>query len=112
MKTINLILLSYLFLTSCINRTDRQAEVTSKDLIQLKVAAYNVEFSKTGSAQEIGEALKPYNFDIVAFSEVPIGDWTTNAAKVMGMDYVFGGRYSTVGHKDKYKSIASRTPLY
>ena len=112
MKPITLILISFLFVASCVSRSNKQAEDKSGDQIRLKVAGYNVEFGKTGSAQQIGEVLKPCNFDIVAFSEVPIGDWTKEAAKVMGMEYVIVGRYSTVNHKDKYKSIASRTPLY
>ncbi|MBK6281784.1 MAG: hypothetical protein IPF54_03140 [Draconibacterium sp.] len=29
-----------------------------------------------------------------------------------GLNYVVVGRYSTAGHADKYKTIASRTPLY
>lgn len=79
--------------------------------IQLKVAAYNVQYSKVGTANEIGEKLKPYNFDVVCFSEAPGGSWTDDVAKAMGMDHVVVGRYSTAGHEDKYKSIASRTPL-
>lgn len=79
---------------------------------QLKVAAYNVEYSKKGTPIEIGEALKPFDFDIVAFSEAPGGTWTQEVANVLGMDYVVVGRYSTAGHQDKYKTIASRTPLY
>ncbi len=42
MKTINLILISFLFLTSSINRLANQAKENSKDLIQLKVAAYKL----------------------------------------------------------------------
>lgn len=80
--------------------------------IQLKVASYNVEYSKKGTATEIGEMLKPYNFDIVCFSEAPGGDWTKNVAKVLGMKHVVVGKYSTAGHKDKYKTIASNTPLF
>jgi len=80
--------------------------------VQLKVAAYNVEYSKQGTATEIGHALKPYNFDIVCFSEAPGGTWTQEVAQVLGLNHVVVGRYSTAGHKDKYKTIASRTPLY
>jgi exonuclease III len=82
-----------------------------KNSIELKVAAYNVEFSDKGSAQEIGEMLKPYNFDVVCFSEAPGGSWTEGVGKVMGLNHVVVGRYSTAGHEDKYKTIASRTPL-
>jgi maltose 6'-phosphate phosphatase len=30
----------------------------------------------------------------------------------MGLNYFSVGKYSTAGHQDKYKTIASRTPLY
>jgi endonuclease/exonuclease/phosphatase family metal-dependent hydrolase len=79
--------------------------------ITLKVAAYNVEFSNKGTAEEIGELLKPSNFDVVSFSEAPGGDWTAKVGAVMGLNYVLVGKYSTAGHKNKYKTIASRTPL-
>lgn len=82
-----------------------------KKSITLKVAAYNVEYSKKGTAQEIGEKLKPYNFDVVCFSEAPGGNWTKEVGKVMGLNHVVVGRYSTAGHDDKYKTIASKTPL-
>lgn len=80
-------------------------------MTQLKVAAYNVEYSKNASATEIGEALKSFNFDVVCFSEAPGGDWTKEAGAAMGLHYVAVGKYSTAGHDDKYKTIASRTPL-
>ena len=79
--------------------------------ITLKVAAYNVEFSDKGTAEEIGRFLKPYQFDVVCFSEAPGGDWTKKVGAVMGLDHVIVGKYSTAGHKNKYKTIASRTPL-
>ncbi|WP_181938030.1 MULTISPECIES: endonuclease/exonuclease/phosphatase family protein [unclassified Arenibacter] len=82
-----------------------------QDPITLKVAAYNVEFSDKGTAEEIGEFLKSYQFDAVCFSEAPGGDWTKKVGAVMGLNHVLVGKYSTAGHKDKYKTIASRTPL-
>ena len=81
------------------------------DLITLKVASYNVEFSDKGTAEEIGEYLRPYHFDVVCFSEAPGGDWTKKVGAVMGLNHVIVGKYSTAGHKDKYKTVASRTPL-
>lgn len=95
---------------SFLSRQEKDTDNNSKP-IHLKVAAYNVEFSKKGTANEIGQKLRPYNFDVVCFSEAPGGDWTKEAAKIMGLGHVVVGRYSTAGHKDKYKSIASRTPL-
>jgi endonuclease/exonuclease/phosphatase family metal-dependent hydrolase len=79
---------------------------------RLKVAAYNVEYSKKGTPKEIGESLKSYNFDVVCFSEAPGGNWTQEVAKALGLKYIVVGRYSTAGHKDKYKMIVSKTPLY
>ena len=83
-----------------------------ENLTQIKVAAYNVEYSKNATAFEIGEELKPYNLDVVCFSEAPGGDWTEKVGTVLGLNHVVVGKYSTAGHVDKYKSIASRTPLY
>jgi len=94
--------------------TNKLAGIKAKNQgksIQLKVAAYNVEFSDKGTAKEIGEALKPYNFDVVCFSEAPGGNWTKNVGFVMGLNHVVVGKYPTAGHKDKYKTIASRTRL-
>jgi len=84
---------------------------TQGGAIQLKVAAYNVRVGRNASPKEIGLALKPYDLDIVGFSEAPDGDWTKRAGAVLGMEHVVVGRYSTAGHDDKFKSIASRIPL-
>ena len=54
---------------------------------------------------------KPYNFDIIGFDEAPDGDWTARVGKVLGMEYSYVGKISSANHKDKYKSILSRTPL-
>jgi maltose 6'-phosphate phosphatase len=83
-----------------------------KSQTQFKVAAYNVEVSHSATAGQIGEALKAYNFDVVSFSEAPGGNWTKQVGKMLGLNYVVIGKYPTAGHKDKYKTIASRTPLY
>lgn len=96
---------------SCGNKSI-QKEVKQENTTQLKLAAYNVEYSKNASASEIGKALKSYNFDVVCFSEAPGGDWTKEVGSVMGLKHVVVGKYSTAGHEDKYKTIASRTPLY
>lgn len=89
----------------------KKEEIGQFDPLSLKVAAYNVEFSDKGTAEEIARYLKPYHFDIVCFSEAPGGDWTKKVGAVMGLDHVIVGKYSTAGHKNKYKTIASRTPL-
>jgi len=101
-----------LLLFSFRNNPSGNEEESQKKLVQFKIAAYNVKFSDKGTAKEIGEALKPFDFDVVCFSEAPGGNWTKEVGAVMGLNHVVVGRYSTVGHKDKYKTIASRTPLY
>lgn len=104
-------LISSIAFIACQPSTTSKDE-TSAETIFLKVAAYNVEYSKNASAEEIGEAFRPFDFDVVAFSEAPGGDWTKRIAMAMGMDHVAVGKYSTAGHDDKYKTIASKTPLY
>lgn len=110
MKTTTFILAIFLSI-SCGKRTS-QKQVANAPSIQIKVAAYNVEFSKNATALEIGEALKSHNFDVVCFSEAPGGNWTKEVGSAMGLDYFVLGKYSTAGHKDKYKTIVSRMPLY
>ena len=83
----------------------------SKESISVRVAAYNVEFGKNASPEEIGRMFKPYNLDIVGFNEVPDGDWTARVGKALGMKYTYVGKISSANHKDKYKSILSRTPF-
>jgi len=83
----------------------------SKEPIFVRVAAYNVEFGKNASPEEIGRMFKPYNLDIIGFNEVPDGDWTARVGKVVGMKHTYVGKISSANHKDKYKSILSRTPL-
>ena len=41
-----------------------------KKSTSVKVAAYNVEFSKNATAAEIGEALKSHNFDVVLLTRI------------------------------------------
>ncbi len=110
MKTIFSIFI-FLLIFSCSNTTSNKKS-NSSNSVQLKIAAWNVEYSKNASAAEIGEALKPFDFDVVCFSEAPGGNWTKEVGETMGLNYVVVGKYSTAGHADKYKTIASRTPLY
>ena len=79
--------------------------------IHVRVAAYNVEFGKNATPEQIGEMFKPYNLDIIGFNEVPDGDWTARVGKALGMKHTYVGKISSANHKDKYKSILSRTPL-
>jgi exonuclease III len=110
LRTITLFF-GFLLFFSCQNKPDTN-KVKQENAGQLKVAAWNVEYSTHASAVEIGEALKPFDFDVVCFSEAPGGSWTKEVGSVMGLNYVVIGKYSTAGHVDKYKTIASRTPLY
>jgi endonuclease/exonuclease/phosphatase family metal-dependent hydrolase len=79
--------------------------------IIVRVAAYNVEFSRSTTPEQVGEMFKPYNLDIIGFNEVPDGDWTARVGKVLGMEHSYVGKISSANHKDKYKSILSWTPL-
>lgn len=80
--------------------------------MHFRVVAYNVEFGHRGTAEEIGEALKAYQPDVVAFNEVPGGDWVEQAGAVLEMPYCYVGEISSANHKDKYKAVLSRTPLH
>ena len=79
--------------------------------IKIRVAAYNVEFSKSAAPEQIGEMFKPFKLDIIGFNEAPDGDWTERVGKVLGMEHSYVGKISSANHKDKYKTILSRTPL-
>ena len=79
--------------------------------ITVRVASYNVEFGKSANPEQIGEMFKPYKLDIIGFDEAPDGDWTARVGKVLGMQYSFVGKISSANHKNKYKTILSRTPL-
>jgi maltose 6'-phosphate phosphatase len=78
---------------------------------RVRLAAYNVLFGNWGEPQRVAEMLQPYDLDIIGFSEVPGGDWTERVGHVLGMKHVYVGEISSANHKDKYKSILSRTPL-
>jgi maltose 6'-phosphate phosphatase len=79
--------------------------------ITVRVASYNVEFGKSATPEQMGEMFKPYKLDIIGFDEAPDGDWTARVGKVLGMQYSFVGKISSANHKNKYKTILSRTPL-
>jgi endonuclease/exonuclease/phosphatase family metal-dependent hydrolase len=83
----------------------------SEKSVSVRVASYNVEFSKSASPEQVGEMFKPYQLDIIGFNEAPDGDWTARVGKVLGMKYSFVGKISSANHKNKYKTILSRTPL-
>ena len=109
MRTLLLILVAFLAF-SCGNKSS-QNQAKKEKTTQIKVAAYNVEFSKNASATEIGEALKGYNFDVVCFSEAPGGDWTKEVALVMGLDHIVPGKYSTPQIIDAACTVCSESLL-
>ena len=82
-----------------------------KDPVMLRVAAYNVEFSKSATPEQIGEMFKPFKLDIIGFNEAPDGDWTKRVGRVLSMGHSYVGKISSANHKDKYKTILSRLPL-
>ena len=86
------------------------ASVSDKP-VAVRVAAYNVEFGRSTTPEQVGEMFKPYALDIIGFNEVPDGEWTARVGKVLGMKYSYVGKISSANHKDKYKTILSRTPL-
>jgi len=110
MKTI--IFIAGLILFFSCAKTSSDKKIVKEDLPKLKIAAWNVEYSTNASAKQIGEFLKPYDFDVVCFSEAPGGEWTKEVGEVLGLNNLVVGKYSTAGHVDKYKTIVSRTPLY
>ena len=83
----------------------------SDNLVRVRVAAYNVEFGENATPEQIGEMFKPYNLGMIGFNEVPDGDWTARVGNALGMKHSFVGKISSANHKDKYKSILSRTPF-
>ena len=62
--------------------------------------------------KSIGEMFKQYDLDVICFNEVPNGDWTARVGRVLGMDHVHVGKVSSANHRNKYKSILCRFPLY
>jgi endonuclease/exonuclease/phosphatase family metal-dependent hydrolase len=55
---------------------------------------------------------KQYDLDVICFNEVPNGDWTARVGRVLGMDHVHVGKVSSANHRNKYKSILCRFPLF
>ena len=80
-------------------------------MTKIRIASFNVEFSKSTTPEEVGEMFRPFQFDLIGFCEVPDGDWTARVGQVLGLEHAFVGAVSSANHKDKYKSILSRQPL-
>ena len=89
---------------------------------KLKVIAYNIEFAKSTSVDEMYSFLKSQKADVICFSEVPAQGWTKKLGDLLGMDYSFEGKTASANHMEdykdktgkyygKYKSILSKYPL-
>jgi maltose 6'-phosphate phosphatase len=103
--------LGMLYGSNAARAAESKTPPTASATPRIRVAAYNVMFGGHGTAEEIGKMFSKYNLDVIGFSEVPAGDWTARVGKVLDMKYSFVGKTSSANHKDKYKSILSRTPL-
>lgn len=88
-----------------------QNHLLAADAGHVKLLSYNVEFGAGTTPEEVGAALKSMKLDVICFNEVPGGDWTEKVGKVLGMAHSFTGKISSANHKNKFKSILSRTPL-
>ncbi len=99
-----------LFFLAC--NTSAWVPEAGEETTTIRVGAYNVRYSKNASANEIGTMLKKYNLDIIGFNEAPEGEvWTREVAKILGMEHIYVGKISSANHKDKIKSIISKTPF-
>ncbi len=89
---------------------------------KLKVIAYNIEFGKSATLDEMCSFLRSEKADIICFSEVPGQGWTKKLGDLLGMKYCFEGKIASANHMDdykdksglyygKYKSILSKYPL-
>lgn len=83
----------------------------STHFITVRIGSYNVEFSKNATPEQIGEMFKQYDLHLIGFNEAPDGDWTARVGNAAGMKYSYVGKISSANHKNKYKTILSRTPL-
>ena len=79
--------------------------------LRVRVVAYNVAQGAMGTPEQVAALFERFDPNLIGFSEVPGGDWTMRVGEKLGMPYVFVGNISSANHKDKYKSILSRTPL-
>jgi len=111
MKYNSLLILSIL-LAGTLSTQSTEKQQSSNEHVSIKFAAYNVLFGLWGEPESIGEILKKHNLDIICFNEVPNGNWTKRVGSILKMEHVFVGEISSANHKNKYKSILSRFPLY
>ena len=86
------LILSILIFAWCGMGISLDASESDKE-IHVRVAAYNVEFGKNASPEEIGRMFKPYNLDIIGFNEVPDGEWTARVGNVVGMNTLMWAKF-------------------
>lgn len=106
------------------------AEKVEGEIIKLRIAAYNVACGQWATPEQIAEALKPLDLDLLFLNEVPkanvekkVEDWSSRVAEKLGLQHVYVGSNSSSNHKaprwgditgnygGKFKSVLSRTPL-
>ncbi len=89
---------------------------------KLKVIAYNIEFGRNTSPEEMSTFLMSENADVICFNEVPAQGWTKRVGKFLDMKYSYEGKIASANHMEdykdktklyygKYKSILSKYPL-
>ena len=77
----------------------------------MRVVSYNVEKGRKGSPEEIAAVFRRFKPDLIGFCEAPGGDWTMRVGRALDMPHAYLGTISSAHHKDKYKSMLSRTPF-
>ena len=93
-----------------IKKTKNKENIETKT--RIRFAAYNVLFGLWAKPKSVGEMFKQYDLDIICFNEVPNGNWTARVGRVLGLDHAHVGKISSANHRNKYKSILCRFPLF
>ncbi len=89
---------------------------------KIKVMAYNVEYGRNVTTEEMSSFLMLQQADVICFNEVPEKGWTKKVGGFLDMKYSYEGDIASANHKEnykdktksyygKYKSILSRYPL-
>jgi endonuclease/exonuclease/phosphatase family metal-dependent hydrolase len=95
---------------------------SSLDSQKIKVIAYNIEFAKNTTPEQMVSLLEQEKADIICFNEVPGQGWTKKVGDLLGLNYSFEGQIASANHMKgfddktkkyygKYKSILSKFPL-
>lgn len=89
---------------------------------KFKVIAYNIEFAKNTTPEEMAKELLPEKAAIICFNEVPGQGWTKRVGELLNLHYSYEGKIASANHEKgfndktgkyygKYKSILSKYPL-